>query len=47
LLVTFKTTSNVLLVVKKVAEFLYDKKSTLPTWYKKHYEEKHRQNKAK
>jgi hypothetical protein len=22
--------------VKKVAEFLYDKKSTLPTWYKKH-----------
>ena len=33
--------------VRKVAEFLYDKKSTLPTWYKKHYEEKHRQNKAK
>jgi hypothetical protein len=26
--------------VRKVAEFLYDKKSTLPTWYKKHYEEK-------
>ena len=31
--------------VKKVAEFLYDEKATPPTWYKKHYEEKHGKNK--
>jgi len=27
--------------VRKVAEYLYDRKAELPAWYKKHYKERH------